>query len=60
MQTIIDDLKLNKCDLKIHKDVKENIESAIRDMASNYQLQIDRMLNTENYIEKYLPLFFQR
>ena len=29
-------------------------------MINNYQEQIDRMLNNENYVEKYLPIYFQR
>lgn len=51
-------LQDTKTELKVHNEFKAFMEGNLRDMTGNYQLQIDRMLNTENYIEKYLPLFF--
>jgi ubiquinone biosynthesis protein UbiJ len=60
LQKQIEAILLNKTDTGVFNSFKENVEAGIRDMLSNYQLQVDRTLNTENYIEKYLPLFFQR
>jgi hypothetical protein len=58
MQIAIEELKHSKVDSKDFLKTKTETEKGLREMTTNYQVQIDRALNTENYIEKYLPLYF--
>ena len=39
---------------------KKHVDETFSDLAANYQSQIDRMLNMENYVEKYLPIYINR
>ena len=32
----------------------------MKEITENYGLQVDRMLNNENYLEKYTPIYTQR
>ena len=39
---------------------KTTIEQKFVKLTDNYKDQIDRMLNNENYVEKYIPIYNQR
>ncbi|CDW87867.1 UNKNOWN [Stylonychia lemnae] len=49
--------KLNQIEFNDFRVVMEN---HMRELTENYGLQVDRMLNNENYLEKYTPIYTQR
>eukprot|EP00347_Sterkiella_histriomuscorum_P011845 403370885 len=56
----IQELKDTKLDQKFHVEFKQQLEDRLQALTENYGAQIDRMLNNENYVEKYAPIYTQR
>lgn len=46
----IEDLKAKKTDLTDHIELKDNLEERLKSLADNFEVQVDRMLNNENYV----------
>ena len=46
--------------MDLFTEFRSHVDDNFKDLCNNYQLQIDRMLNTENYVEKYLPIYINR
>ena len=47
-------------DESVYLDHRNFIDEHLRIMTDNFAKQVDRMLNNENYIEKYMPIYIQR
>ena len=56
----VEKLRGTKLERAPFEDFRKHVDQAFSDLAANYQTQIDRMLNTENYVEKYLPIYINR
>lgn len=56
----IENINKNKLDLSTYEGFKSMMEDKFVKLTENYRDQIDRMLNNENYVEKYVPVYTQR
>lgn len=43
-----------------HLNVKHALDEKLVALADNFSVQVDRMLNNENYVQKYIPMYVQR
>ena len=56
----IEQVKSTKVENSLFEEFRAHVDETFKDLASNYQIQIDRMLNMENYVEKYIPIYINR
>ena len=47
-------------DESVYLDHRNFIDEHLRIMTDTFAKQVDRMLNNENYIVKYMPIYIQR
>jgi hypothetical protein len=60
MAAKIENINGQKVSVDLFNEFKTHVDDNFKDLCNNYQLQIDRVLNMENYVEKYLPIYINR